>query len=208
MASKPGSDANQTDTQGKGDRLPFEPSSGRKRERRKEAAANSAAPAKSVKASKPKSSTPKATAKNGQVATSSKAETQTGKAARTSKASAKQSEQRRKYSREETAIPEAVSQRMIKRMAVLCGVPTVLGISTFVISYFIVSNGVIDLPPVAVLLVSLGFFGLGVLGISYGALSTSWDVHYEGSALGWTEFKLNFGRMRQAWKESREQNRS
>ena len=63
----------------------------------------------------------------------------------------------------------------------------------------------IELPPIAVLLVSLGFFGLGVLGLSYGALSTSWEEGPDqGSLLGIDEFKLNFGRMRQAWKESRD----
>ena len=94
---------------------------------------------------------------------------------------------------------------MIKRIAVLSGIPTALGISSFVVSYFIVINEVITLPPIAVLLVSLGFFGLGVVGISYGALSTSWDVDNDGTLVGWSEFTTNLGRMRQAWKESRNQ---
>ncbi|NET10677.1 MAG: DUF3464 family protein [Merismopedia sp. SIO2A8] len=124
-------------------------------------------------------------------------------------ASTKANRRDTKPSRQDSTIPEEISQRMIKRMAVLCGVPTALGLLTFVISYFIVAKGGIDLPPIAVLLVSLGFFGLGVLGLSYGALSTSWELGSEpGSLVGWPEFKVNIGRMQQAWKEAREQSQS
>lgn len=102
-----------------------------------------------------------------------------------------------------TGIPDVISRRMAKRMAVFSGVPTALGMSTFVISYLIVSNDVFKIPTYAVLLVSLGFFGLGVLGLSYGALSASWDEESLGSRLGWTEFTTNWQRMTAAWKESR-----
>jgi len=34
-------------------------------------------------------------------------------------------------------------------------------------------------------------FGGGLLGISYGILSTSWDPRREGSALGWTELQVS-----------------
>lgn len=172
------------------DRLPFEPGSNRKK-----AGKDAAEPAKSkAKASKPKASKPKSEIQKK------------GEEARRQLANAgskKNSKARR--SRQDNAIPEEISRRMIKRMAVLCGVPTVLGISTFIVSYFIVINEVFELPPIAVLLVSLGFFGLGVLGLSYGALSTSWEEgEADGSVLGVDEFKINFSRMRQAWKESRE----
>jgi Photosynthesis affected mutant 68 len=76
---------------------------------------------------------------------------------------------------------------------------------TFVASYFIVTQGGIKLPTSAVLLVSLGFFGLGVLGLSYGILSTSWDEEQVGSWLGTEQFGLNLGRMRGAWQEARNQ---
>ena len=36
------------------------------------------------------------------------------------------------------SIPEVVSKRMISRIALFCGVPTILGISTFFVSYLIV----------------------------------------------------------------------
>lgn len=34
-------------------------------------------------------------------------------------------------------------------------------------------------------------FGGGLLGITYGILSTSWDPKRDGSALGWTELQAN-----------------
>ncbi len=108
-----------------------------------------------------------------------------------------------KTGKQAQSIPEAVSKRMISRIAVFCGIPTVLGISTFFVSYLIVSNGLFDLPNTAVLLVSMGCFGLGVLGLSYGVLSASWDEEISGSTLGWEEFNTNFGRMREAWRAAK-----
>lgn len=98
-------------------------------------------------------------------------------------------------------IPESVSRRMITRMALFSGTPTSLGVLSLVGSYFIIQKEWFPLPSIAVLLVSSGLFGLGVLGLSYGLLSASWDEADPGSKLGWREFQTNFGRMRQAWKK-------
>jgi hypothetical protein len=106
-------------------------------------------------------------------------------------------------SRSATAIPDAVSRRMVRRMALFCGIPTVLGMSTFVTSYLVVSRDLIKLPTYAVLLVSLGWFGLGVLGLSYGVLSASWDEDVTGSKLGWKEFTTNLGRMTETWRSNK-----
>lgn len=103
-------------------------------------------------------------------------------------------------------IPEVVSQRMMRRIAWSSGVPSLLGISTFIASYLAVSHD-IPLPTYAVLLVSLGWFGLGVLGVSYGVMSASWDEESPGTVLGVTELQTNWGRMSSAWKETREQAR-
>ncbi|MCT7951101.1 PAM68 family protein [Ancylothrix sp. C2] len=99
-----------------------------------------------------------------------------------------------------TAVPEAVSRRMISRMAVFSGLPTFLGIATFVASYFVITNNWYDLPNSAVVLVSMAFFGIGVLGLSYGVISASWDEEIPGSALGWKEFTTNFERLTAAWR--------
>ncbi|WP_298614024.1 PAM68 family protein [uncultured Thermosynechococcus sp.] len=98
-----------------------------------------------------------------------------------------------------TGIPEIVSQRMVARMAIFCGTPTLLGLMTFPLSYFIVHEGWFQLPNVAVVIATLGLFGLGALGLSYGILSASWDEHEQGSWLGWREFRTNFGRVVESW---------
>ena len=103
------------------------------------------------------------------------------------------------------SIPEVVNKRMVRRIAFFCGVPTLLGISTFVLSYFIISRGWFALPHTAVLLVSLGWFGLGVMGVSYGALSASWEEEESGSLLGIAEFKTNLGRTLAAWRAAKQQ---
>lgn len=108
----------------------------------------------------------------------------------------------------QSAIPDAVSKRMIRRMALFSGIPSLLGMSTFIVSYLLISNEWFKLPNVVVLLISAGFFGLGVLGLSYGVLSTSWDEDRAGTRLGWGEFTTNFGRMTQAWRSARNQSKS
>ncbi|HTL89461.1 MAG TPA: PAM68 family protein [Leptolyngbya sp.] len=108
-------------------------------------------------------------------------------------------------SRESAAIPDVVSKRMARRMAFFCGLPTVLGISTFVVSYFIVTQGIYNLPTSAVVLVSMLFLGLGVVGLSYGLLSASWDEERTGGWVGASEFTTNVGRLARGWKEAREQ---
>lgn len=103
------------------------------------------------------------------------------------------------------AIPEAVNLRMVRRAALFSGIPTLLGMLTFVMSYFVVKHHWLPLPHVAVVLVSMGWFGLGVLGLSYGALSASWDEDRLGSWHGWGEFTGNFGRLTESWRSLKQQ---
>lgn len=124
--------------------------------------------------------------------------------AKTSERTVKDSRKRTLDQRAFTGVPEEVSKRMARRMAVFCGIPTSLGMLTFIVSYFIVSQHLFKLPTIVVLLLSLGFFGLGVLGLSYGALSASWDEGRSGGRLGWSEFRLNLSRTIASWKESRQ----
>lgn len=102
-----------------------------------------------------------------------------------------------------TQIPEAVNRRMLARMGAFSGTPSILGVLVLVSSYFVITKEWFPLPSVAVLLVSMGCFGLGVVGLTYGALSASWDLEDEGSPLGWTEFQTNLGRLRQGWREAK-----
>lgn len=107
-------------------------------------------------------------------------------------------------SAESMRIPDVVSKRMVRRMALLCGVPSFLGIATFFVSYFLIKNVGLDLPNPAVVLVSMGFLGIGVLGLSYGVLSASWDEDAPGTILGWSEFSTNLGRMTSAWRQAKQ----
>ncbi len=101
-------------------------------------------------------------------------------------------------------IPEIVSQRMIKRALVFCGIPVLSGMSIFIIGYFAMIKHWFPVSNTVVLLTSMGCLGLSVIGLSYGILSACWeeDSNSKGSLLGWAECKLNFDRMLQAYRSS------
>jgi hypothetical protein len=105
-------------------------------------------------------------------------------------------------------IPEVVSQRMVKRMALFSGVPTGLGMFSFLAFYWIVSHDWLEIPTYVVFAVSLLLFGLGVLGLSYGVLSTSWEENQQGSWWGWQEFRLNFSRTVTAWRTAKSESQT
>lgn len=94
-------------------------------------------------------------------------------------------------------IPDVVANRMARRIAVASGVPSLLGMGVFVASYLLVSRQVLDIPPGVTLLASGGLFLLGVLGLSYGVLSSSWETE-PGTLLGAEQIGLNVGRLRQS----------
>jgi Photosynthesis affected mutant 68 len=102
-------------------------------------------------------------------------------------------------------IPDVVSRRMIRRVLVFCGIPVLAGMGVFIGSYFILINHIAKVPNTLVLLTSMGFLGLSVLGLTYGILSACWDEEEDskGSLLGWQEFKINFGRMADAYRASK-----
>lgn len=102
-------------------------------------------------------------------------------------------------SRAQQSIPPAVANRMARRIAVATGIPTVLGMASFIISYLVVSRGLLEIPPVVTLVTSGGFFLLGVLGLSYGVLSASWE-DAPGTRLGLEQIGKNVGRLRGAFK--------
>lgn len=177
--------------------LPFEPSG--KRKKANSGTAEGKVNQKSAKvtqgsdpqASRSKSAKPKA-AKEPQAA-------QSLKAAKHKEGSSAAS----RKSRSDTAIPEVVSRRMLRRMIVFSGIPTFVGVGIFFSSYFLLVNRIVDLPKYAVFFSTLGCFGLGVLGLSYGALSASWDENRLGGWFGASEFRTNFGRMTEAWRAAR-----
>lgn len=129
------------------------------------------------------------------------------KASKAPSAPSPRASKQRRGDRPDTKIPEVVSQRMLKRMLAFSGIPTSLGIVVFFVSYVLIVRQIVDLPNVAVLLTSMGCFGLGVVGLSYGALSASWDETRPGSWFGLDEFQVNFGRLVGAWRDARENRR-
>ncbi|MEB3317388.1 MAG: PAM68 family protein [Cyanobacteriota bacterium] len=105
--------------------------------------------------------------------------------------------------RTQQAIPEAVANRMARRIAIATGVPTLLGMGVFIGSYLLVSRHVLDIPPSATLLASGGCFLLGLLGLSYGVLSASWEAT-AGSLLGTEQIPLNISRIKTSLRALRE----
>ena len=128
----------------------------------------------------------------------------------TTKETKKKSQQNRKSNPEASlsAIPKAVSRRMARRMTIFSGIPTFIGISSFFIFYWLFSQNIIEFPPYLVLFISAGFFGLGVIGLSYGIFSASWDEDRVGGIVGAAEFKTNFDRTIAAWREERQKKSS
>ncbi|MEB3272248.1 MAG: PAM68 family protein [Prochlorothrix sp.] len=105
---------------------------------------------------------------------------------------------------DETRIPDVVSNRMVRRIAIFSGVPTALGIASFVLSYWVVTQGIAEVPNSVVVVGSLLLFGAGTLGLSYGVLSASWEENREGSFLGFEEFQVNLKRFIDSWREFRQ----
>ncbi len=101
------------------------------------------------------------------------------------------------------AIPDAVANRMARRIAIATGIPTVMGMSVVIGSYLVVSRGILEIPTGITLLASGGCFLLGLLGLSYGVLSSSWEDG-AGSLLGAEQIPLNIGRLRQSMRAMRE----
>ena len=138
---------------------------------------------------------PKSNKQSGSKVTVSGSTASTDASPLTKKGAVKPSARSDKAGKDSLGIPEIVSRRMMRRMAVFAGVPTFLGMSSFVIAYFLLTQHVVEFPNVVVLIVSLGFFGLGTVGLSYGVLSASWQEDVEGSLLGIPEFSVNFRRL-------------
>ena len=96
-------------------------------------------------------------------------------------------------------IPKYVADRMARRIFFTAGIPTLLGMSVFVISYFIVTKNIAEIPPSSTIAISALFFLMGLGGLSFGILSASWDKE-PGSLLGIENIPLNIKRAKDAFK--------
>jgi len=104
-----------------------------------------------------------------------------------------------KNKNQSNGIPKYVADRMAKRIFFTAGIPTLLGMSVFIISYIIVTKKIAEIPPSSTIAISALFFLLGLGGLSYGILSASWDIT-PGSFLGLENISLNIQRAKAAFK--------
>ena len=98
-----------------------------------------------------------------------------------------------------SGIPKYVADRMARRIFFTTGIPTILGMSVFVVSYIIVTKNIAEIAPSATIAISALFFLLGLAGLSFGILSASWDKE-PGSFLGLENIPLNIKRAKAAFK--------
>ena len=98
-----------------------------------------------------------------------------------------------------SGIPKYVADRMAKRILFTAGIPTILGMSVFVVSYIIVTRNIAEIPPSSTIAISALFFLLGLAGLSFGILSASWDKE-PGSFFGIENIPLNIQRAKSAFK--------
>ena len=88
---------------------------------------------------------------------------------------------------------------MARRIFFTAGIPTLLGMSVFVISYIIVTRNIAEIPPSSTIAISALFFLLGLAGLSFGILSASWDEE-PGSFFGIENIPMNIQRAKAAFK--------
>jgi hypothetical protein len=100
-------------------------------------------------------------------------------------------------------IPDAVAKRMARRIAIATGIPSVLGMGVIIASYLLVSRGILTIQPVVTLLGSGALFLLGLVGLSYGVISASWE-ETSGTLLGLEQIPLNIGRIRESVRAMRQ----
>ena len=101
-----------------------------------------------------------------------------------------------------SGIPKYVANRMARRIAFTTGIPTLSGMGVFIGSYFLISRGIAEISPTLTLFSSAMCFLVGLLGLSYGILSASWDFS-PGSFLGFENINPNINRMKDAFKSSK-----
>ena len=101
--------------------------------------------------------------------------------------------------KQSNGIPKYVADRMARRIFFTAGIPTVMGMSVFVLSYLIVTRNIAEIPPSSTIAISALFFLLGLGGLSFGILSASWDKE-PGSFFGIENISLNIARAKAAFR--------
>ena len=107
-----------------------------------------------------------------------------------------------KSSSKKSGIPSYVANRMARRIAFTTGIPTLSGMGVFIGSYLLISKGIAEISPTLTLVSSAICFLVGLLGLSYGILSASWDFN-PGTFLGFENIKPNINRIKDAFKSNK-----
>ena len=107
-----------------------------------------------------------------------------------------------KNTQKETGIPKHIANRMARRIVFTTGIPTLSGMGVFIGSYFLISKGIAEISPTVTLVSSATCFLVGLLGLSYGILSASWDFT-PGTFLGFENIKPNINRMKDAFNSNK-----
>lgn len=102
------------------------------------------------------------------------------------------------------AVPQIVADRMITRIATFFGIPVFGGLLLFGISLYISKTSDFVIPPNFLAYATQAPFILGLIGITYGILSASWEPDNEGSMLGIDEFKTNYNRIQEGLQRTRD----
>ena len=102
-------------------------------------------------------------------------------------------------SKQSSGIPKYVADRMARRIFFTAGIPTIMGMSVFVVSYIIVTKNIAEIPPSSTIAISALFFLLGLGGLSFGILSASWDKE-PGSFFGIENIPMNIERAKNAFR--------
>ena len=97
------------------------------------------------------------------------------------------------------AVPEIIANRMITRIAGFFGIPVFGGLAIFVGAFFYSKNTDTIIPPYIIAYATQLPFLLGLIGISYAILSSSWDEDRDGSLLGIDELQLNIKRIQEGF---------
>ena len=101
------------------------------------------------------------------------------------------------------AVPELVANRMIGRIVSFLGIPVILGMSIFIGSVVAAKKYDTVVPPYLIAYATQVPFIIGLIGISYAILSSSWDEQ-EGSMLGFNEFKINLQRIKDGFEREKD----
>ena len=108
----------------------------------------------------------------------------------------------KKKTTKSSGIPKYVANRMSRRIVITTGLPTLCGMGVFIGSYYVISRDIAEISPTITLVTSAMCFFIGLLGLSYGILSASWDPQ-PGSLLGLENIKPNINRIKDAFKSNK-----